>query len=135
MDLYSTTQHNVYYDKYGLYVATVLNEPVIIGAVLPTYPESVRDCFISYQQEHQLEIHEIIEQFIRTDKVCTIAAVIFNSQSGQIPPPEPPVVKPKHLERTRFPVGDGYADAPGLTHAVFKYWTEALICEQLFLQS
>lgn len=97
MDLYSTTQHNVYYDKYGLYVATVLNEPVIIGAVLPTYPESVRDCFISYQQEHQLEIHEIIEQFIRTDKVCTIAAVIFNSQSVQIPPPEPPVVKPEHL--------------------------------------
>lgn len=96
VDLYSTTQHNVYYDKYGLYVATVLNEPVIIGAVLPTYPKSVRDCFISYQQEHQVEIHEIIEQFIRTDKVST--AVIFNPLTGQISPPEPPVVKSKHLE-------------------------------------
>lgn len=102
MDLYSTTQHNVYYDKYGLYVATVLNEPVIIGAVLPTYSKSVRDCFISYQQAHQVEIHEIIEQFIRTDKVCAIAVHIFNSFNCQISPPERPVVKSKGEEWSPF---------------------------------
>ncbi|XP_068673371.1 uncharacterized protein [Montipora foliosa] len=68
VDLYSTTQHNIYYDKYALYVATVLSEPVIIGAVLPNGSAAVRNCFLSYQQEHQLELHEIVEKFIKTDK-------------------------------------------------------------------
>ena len=70
VDLYSTTQHNIYYDKYALYVATVLSEPVIIGAVLPNGSAAVRNCFLSYQQEHQLELHEIVEKYIKTDKVC-----------------------------------------------------------------
>ena len=69
MDLYSTTQHSEYHDKYSLYVATVLGEPVVYGAVLPNGSETARECFLSYQEEHQLEMHEIVEKFIKTEKV------------------------------------------------------------------
>lgn len=69
VDLYSTTQHSEYYNKYTLYVATVLSEPVIYGAVLPMGSETARDCFLGYHGDHQLEIHEIVEKFIENEKV------------------------------------------------------------------
>ena len=69
MDLYSTTKHSEYYNKYQLYVAKVLSEPIVYGAVLPTGSETVRNCFLSYQAEHQLEMHEILEKFIKAEKV------------------------------------------------------------------
>ena len=69
MDLYSTTQHSKYYDKYSLYIATVLSEPVVYGAVLPMGSEAARNCFLRYQGDHQLEMHEIVEKFIKTEKV------------------------------------------------------------------
>ncbi|XP_022790215.1 uncharacterized protein LOC111329712 isoform X2 [Stylophora pistillata] len=65
VDIFSTTQHSEYYDTYKLYVATVLNEPVIYGAVLPKSSEALRSCFLSYQGNHLLEIHEILEKFIK----------------------------------------------------------------------
>lgn len=78
VDLYSTTKHSVkYYEKYGLYVATVLDEPVIYGAVLPMGSETARNCFRSYNENHQLEIHEIIEKFIKTEKVGEYAIIRF----------------------------------------------------------
>ena len=78
VDLYSTTQHSVkYYEKYGLYVATVLDEPVTYGAVLPMGSETARNCFRSYTENHQLEIHEIIEKFIKTEKVREYAIIRF----------------------------------------------------------
>lgn len=69
VDIYSTTQHSEYYDKYKLYVATVLNEPVIYGAVLSMGTETLRKCFLSYYGNHQLEIHEIVGKFIKVEQV------------------------------------------------------------------
>ena len=69
VDIFSTTQHSEYYDTYKLYVATVLNEPVIYGAVLPKSSEALRSCFLSYQGNHLLEIHEILEKFIKAKQV------------------------------------------------------------------
>lgn len=66
VDIFSTTQHSEYYNTYKLYVATVLGEPVIYGAVLPKTSAALRSCFLSYQGNHQLEIHEILEKFSKT---------------------------------------------------------------------
>lgn len=83
VDLYSTTQHSVkHYEKYGLYVATVLDEPVIYGAVLPMGSETARNCFRGYTENHQLEIHEIIEKFIKTEKVREYA--ILSKAAGTL---------------------------------------------------
>ena len=77
VDLYSTTQHSTHYHKYTLYVATVLNEPVVYGAVLPMGSETARNCFRSYTENHQLEMHEILEKFIKTEKVRKLAVRDF----------------------------------------------------------
>lgn len=69
VDIFSTPQHRSYYDKYTLYVATVLNEPVIYGAVLPNGTETIRKCFLSYHDNHQLEIHAIVEKFLKSEQV------------------------------------------------------------------
>ena len=83
VDLYSTTQHSVkHYEKYGLYVAAVLDEPVIYGAVLPMGSETARNCFRGYTENHQLEIHEIIEKFIKTEKVREYA--ILSKAAGTL---------------------------------------------------
>lgn len=69
VDIFSTPQHSEYYEEYKLYVATVLNEPVIYGAVLPNDTENLRECFLDYHGNHQLEVHEILEKYIKTEQV------------------------------------------------------------------
>ena len=69
VDVFSTPQHSVYYNEYQLYVATVLNEPVIYGAVLPRGTETLRKCLLSYHGNHQLEIHAIMEKYINAKQV------------------------------------------------------------------
>ena len=63
VDMFSTPQHSQYYDEYKLYVATVLSERVIYGAVLPMGTENITKCFLDYHGNHQLEVHEIVHQF------------------------------------------------------------------------
>lgn len=69
VDIFSTPQHSEYYDEYKLYVATVLNERVIYGAVLPMGTENIRKCFLDYHGNHQLEVHEILEKYINSEQV------------------------------------------------------------------
>ena len=73
VDIFSTPQHSEYYDEYKLYVATVLNEPVIYGAVLPNGTENLRKCFLDYHGNHQLEVHEILEKYINSEQVWLLA--------------------------------------------------------------
>lgn len=69
VDIFSTPQHSEYYDKYKLYVATVLSERVIYGAVLPTGTENITKCFLDYHGNHQLEVHEILEKYLNSEQV------------------------------------------------------------------
>ena len=66
---FSTPQHSQYYDEYKLYVATVLSERVIYGAVLPMGTENITKCFLDYHGNHQLEVHEILEKYINSEQV------------------------------------------------------------------
>ena len=69
VDIFSTSKHSEYYDEYKLYVATVLNEPVSYGAVLPNGTENLRKRFLDYLGNHQLEVHEILEKYINSEQV------------------------------------------------------------------
>ena len=69
VDMLSTPQHSQYYDEYKLYVATVLSERVIYGAVLPNVTENITKCFLDYHGNHQQEVHEILEKYINSEQV------------------------------------------------------------------
>lgn len=87
VDIFSTTQHSEYYNTYKLYVATVLAEPVIYGAVIPKTNAALRSCFLSYQGNHQLEIHEILEKFSKTKQVLlfnSVGVLFLKRQSAEV---------------------------------------------------
>ena len=63
VDLYAATWHQEYFSRHKLSIATVIEQPVVYGIVLPYQSTVLQQCLRDFSQSYQLEIYSYIAKY------------------------------------------------------------------------